>query len=459
MYTSGYSPHEHLFSRLTGIYPNLSRLRQDITSLLQTIQSLRPNVGVFGSGRNQVQLFYLYGTVPIVFSGATYNIPMTIYFDPPYPSVPPRCFVSPTAGMSIKPRHQHVDHNGMVYLPYLNAWSPYSSTLPELVTIIASTFSADPPVYSSGPQQQQQQQPQTIQPVNGPKSTVTGQAVNAKVGTQGSSVGQNSVSYDNNRRQNAYTVKLHLQQVEDRTTELIEKTREYTLARESAATAVKEVCLINVNTYCFYTVYYYSKLDDLIVRPKNGCRAQRKSRSSNEVGLRWQVLSARVTALMGILLPSKRRVGLMNEGSSLSRTEVILDCVFKLSSDSGDKEIPEDRFVEAAIGAACRRFLGDMGSKEVDWSLVKVEPVEDSIVGDFVARVKVMEEERKRPKSRSNRRLDRVRPHQLLWASLTAMRSMASRRCRVCVNRVVDEEEEEEGKISDDGGGGLMMFD
>ncbi|KAF4701793.1 hypothetical protein FOZ63_014234, partial [Perkinsus olseni] len=134
---SGYSPHEHLFSRLAGIYPNLPRLRQDITSLLQTIQSLRPNVGVFGSGRNQVQLFYLYGTVPIVFSGATYNIPMTVYFDPPYPSVPPRCFVSPTAGMSIKPRHQHVDHNGMVYLPYLNTWSPYSSTLPELITIIA----------------------------------------------------------------------------------------------------------------------------------------------------------------------------------------------------------------------------------------------------------------------------------------------------------------------------------
>ncbi|KAF4684827.1 hypothetical protein FOZ60_007273 [Perkinsus olseni] len=166
---------------------------------------------------------------------------MTVYFDPPYPSVPPRCFVSPTAGMSIKPRHQHVDHNGMVYLPYLNTWSPYSSTLPELITIIASTFSADPPVYSTGPpQQQQQQQPQTIRPVNGPTATGgIGQPAASKV--QPSGVVQNSSSAaGNDRRQSAYAAKLRLQEVEDRTTELIEKTREYNLARETAATAVKE---------------------------------------------------------------------------------------------------------------------------------------------------------------------------------------------------------------------------
>ncbi|KAF4701104.1 orotate phosphoribosyltransferase, partial [Perkinsus olseni] len=44
----------------------------------------------------------------------------------------------------------------------------------------------------------------------------------------------------NDRRQSAYAAKLRLQEVEDRTTELIEKTREYNLARETAATAVKE---------------------------------------------------------------------------------------------------------------------------------------------------------------------------------------------------------------------------
>ncbi|EEQ97247.1 conserved hypothetical protein [Perkinsus marinus ATCC 50983] len=42
------------------------------------------------------------------------------------------------------------------------------------------------------------------------------------------------------RQQAAYAVRLRLQEVEDRTTELIEKTREYNLARETAAIAVKE---------------------------------------------------------------------------------------------------------------------------------------------------------------------------------------------------------------------------
>merc|ERR1740116_707156 len=126
-------------------------------------------------------LLYLHGVIPITYSGATYNIPVTIYFDPPYPSQPPRCFVTPTAGMALKTGHPHVDTGGMIYLPYLNAWSSHRSTLPDLLTIIASTFSSQPPVYSPAgapaakPQSQAsgagQQQPRP--PVPRPVATVS----------------------------------------------------------------------------------------------------------------------------------------------------------------------------------------------------------------------------------------------------------------------------------------------
>ncbi|CAJ1356127.1 unnamed protein product [Effrenium voratum] len=115
-------------------------------------------VGRFGFGRadladvfasDGVALFYLYGVLPISYHGNTYNIPVTIYFDPPYPQQPPRCFVTPTSGMALKPNHSHVDAGGMIYLPYLSSWSERSSTLPEMVQHMTSSFSSSPPVYST----------------------------------------------------------------------------------------------------------------------------------------------------------------------------------------------------------------------------------------------------------------------------------------------------------------------
>jgi ESCRT-I complex subunit TSG101 len=83
-----------------------------------------------------------------MYHGATYNIPITIYFDPPYPNVPPRIFVTPTNDMIIKPNHRCVDGNGRVYLPQLSQWNAYRSSLVEVVGILSSTFSAEPPVNS-----------------------------------------------------------------------------------------------------------------------------------------------------------------------------------------------------------------------------------------------------------------------------------------------------------------------
>ncbi|KAF4684826.1 hypothetical protein FOZ60_007272, partial [Perkinsus olseni] len=153
----------------------------------------------------------------------------------------------------------------------------------------------------------------------------------------------------------------------------------------------------------------------------------------------------------------------MNDSTAELPIVVTLHCAFKLGGDSEDKEVPEDRFIEAAIGAACKRFLGEMGAKRIDWTLDEVTATPDSAAGDFTVRVKVKEaRRRRRAKSRSNRqylwirrKLDclnatfggslgirpiaHLRPHQMLWASLTALRSMASRRCRVCVTRIEED--------------------
>uniref|UniRef100_A0A0G4FG61 UEV domain-containing protein n=1 Tax=Chromera velia CCMP2878 TaxID=1169474 RepID=A0A0G4FG61_9ALVE len=161
--------YNNLWSQV-GFYQDVARLRRDVESLLAQMASLKPNVGSFNSNGRQVTLFYLYGTIPIWFSGNQYNIPVTVYFDPPYPTQGPRCFVTPTPTMKIKPRHKHVDQRGMIYLPYLSSWNQHTSSLTELTTMISSTFSSDPPVYavSQSEAQQQPSPPPQPEPVSRP---------------------------------------------------------------------------------------------------------------------------------------------------------------------------------------------------------------------------------------------------------------------------------------------------
>ena len=136
---------EECLSRV-GFYQNVSRLRRDMQTLLYNCSTLRPNVNVFQSSSGNITLFYLTGVLPINYQGATYNIPVSIYLDPPYPAQPPRVFVTPTAQMAIKANHKSVDMNGRVYLPQLSGWNAHSSSLVEVVGVLTSIFSANPPV-------------------------------------------------------------------------------------------------------------------------------------------------------------------------------------------------------------------------------------------------------------------------------------------------------------------------
>lgn len=96
-------------------------------------------------------LVALVGTVPIRFRTNQYNIPVEVFVVRDYPEKPPLCFVRPTRGMEIRPRHKHVDSAGQCYTPYLSAWQPARSDLLGLVTDLQTIFSTDPPVYAKPP--------------------------------------------------------------------------------------------------------------------------------------------------------------------------------------------------------------------------------------------------------------------------------------------------------------------
>lgn len=150
--TSQTNPYFELDACLNELvaYQSLSRLRQDVAGLQQYCQTLRPKVGSFlAPDGNQVRLFYLGGVIGITYKGASYNIPVNIYLDPPYPAAVPRAFVTPTEGMRIKSKHPHVNATGSVIkLGYLENWNQFSSSLVQLVTHLQSVFSHSPPVYA-----------------------------------------------------------------------------------------------------------------------------------------------------------------------------------------------------------------------------------------------------------------------------------------------------------------------
>lgn len=85
---------------------------------------------MYQNGR-EVSLLTLSGTIPMYYKGARYNIPMNFFIVEMYPYHPPMCFVAPSESKSsynntnnidmiIKPRHRHVNSQGLCYLPYLS---------------------------------------------------------------------------------------------------------------------------------------------------------------------------------------------------------------------------------------------------------------------------------------------------------------------------------------------------
>ncbi|KAI7833475.1 ubiquitin E2 variant, partial [Kickxella alabastrina] len=120
-----------------------------VDEAISQYRSLKPKIAEHMSADKTIQaLLCLHGTLPMVFNGATFNIPMVFWFPRQFPSQPPMAYVTPTHTMVVKVS-KHVDERGRIYHPYLAAWSTEEgSTLLELFASLISVFSVEPPVYS-----------------------------------------------------------------------------------------------------------------------------------------------------------------------------------------------------------------------------------------------------------------------------------------------------------------------
>lgn len=124
-------------------------VRQDVVSLCLSCQSLSPRLGSLQTAPSRfANVISLVGTVPIDYKGAKYNIPVSIHIPHTYPYAPPVPVVTPTPQMVVKEGHRCVQSNGVVVLPYLQQWRGGASSLFELLTLMASAFSHEPPVYA-----------------------------------------------------------------------------------------------------------------------------------------------------------------------------------------------------------------------------------------------------------------------------------------------------------------------
>lgn len=90
--------------------------------MLLHLSSLAPRTEVFthDTGHSAL-LLQLRGTLPVVFRGATYHIPVAIWLPRAYPREPPMVFVEPTSTMLVR-QGPDVELSGRVKGVYLKQW-------------------------------------------------------------------------------------------------------------------------------------------------------------------------------------------------------------------------------------------------------------------------------------------------------------------------------------------------
>ncbi|KAJ3234132.1 hypothetical protein HDU78_006025 [Chytriomyces hyalinus] len=133
-------------------YPNSAVVVQHCDAALTAFPSLRPKTDRDSDG---TVVLVIAGTVPVLFRGAVYNIPLAMFLPLSYPSHPPSVLVTPTANMLVR-AGRNVDANGRVYHSMLAQWHAMKAedrSLVALISVLQNVFAMDPPVYAkpSGP--------------------------------------------------------------------------------------------------------------------------------------------------------------------------------------------------------------------------------------------------------------------------------------------------------------------
>lgn len=148
---TNYSSVSQLINRLGGVYRDPSRVSRDATTTLTSNigQNLRPSIAnLVGNDGVSSNVMLLKGTVPMVYRGGQYHVPIDIYFPPKYPVKPPVAFVRPVPTMMIKDGHRNVGSDGMVYMPYLHSWQGNSHNIVAMCTHMSNIFGKDPPLFA-----------------------------------------------------------------------------------------------------------------------------------------------------------------------------------------------------------------------------------------------------------------------------------------------------------------------
>ncbi|XP_019312034.1 ubiquitin-conjugating enzyme E2 variant 3 isoform X1 [Panthera pardus] len=96
---------------------------------------------------SQKDLLNFTGTIPVMYHGNTYNIPIRLWILDSHPFAPPICFLKPTANMGVSVG-KHVDAQGRIYLPYLQNWSHPKSVIVGLIKEMIAKFQEELPLYS-----------------------------------------------------------------------------------------------------------------------------------------------------------------------------------------------------------------------------------------------------------------------------------------------------------------------
>ncbi|RVE61393.1 hypothetical protein OJAV_G00170150 [Oryzias javanicus] len=125
---------------------------------LQEARSRFPDLCLYADyycfpNKDTKKLVFLAGTLPVLYEGSTYNIPVCVWLHVTHPASRPRCYVCPSASMVINPSCPCIDASGNISLDGLTKWTRGVSRLSELLAEMVQVFQRDTPLYTRCPVQ------------------------------------------------------------------------------------------------------------------------------------------------------------------------------------------------------------------------------------------------------------------------------------------------------------------
>lgn len=125
------------------VYRDIVHIRVAVGSLPDKYSVLKPQCRRFEFQGRQCCLFMLHGSLP--HPTLKHGVPVTIYFDPSFPTSAPRCYVSPFGSMALVPGHSYVHAFGRISTTLLDGWQA-SSPLEKVLSEVESVFGASSPL-------------------------------------------------------------------------------------------------------------------------------------------------------------------------------------------------------------------------------------------------------------------------------------------------------------------------